>query len=64
MAIHIERRSDDVRVVIIDRPDRRNAIDATRKLAGEGHPRTWPDELRMDSATIENVTRRWAEYGL
>lgn len=28
MAILIERRTDDVRVVVIDRPDRRNAIDA------------------------------------
>jgi enoyl-CoA hydratase len=28
MAIHIERRTDDVRVVVIDRPERRNAIDA------------------------------------
>ncbi|MGE3313560.1 MAG: UbiD family decarboxylase [Planctomycetaceae bacterium] len=38
-------------------------IDATRKLPGEGHSRSWPGDLQMDSATVENVARRWAEYG-
>lgn len=38
-------------------------IDATRKLAGEGHPRSWPQELRMDEETVEQVTRRWNDYG-
>jgi 4-hydroxy-3-polyprenylbenzoate decarboxylase len=38
-------------------------IDATRKLAGEGHPRPWPNPLRMDESISEQVTRRWNEYG-
>jgi len=38
-------------------------IDATRKLAAEGHPRPWPSELRTSVTVDEQVTRRWAEYG-
>jgi 4-hydroxy-3-polyprenylbenzoate decarboxylase len=30
-------------------------IDATRKLAGEGYTRTWPELLKMDSAVKERV---------
>jgi len=39
-------------------------IDATRKLSEEGHPRAWPDDVRMDDATIELVRKRWKEYGI
>ncbi len=39
-------------------------IDATRKLAEEGHPRLWPDPIEMSAETKEKVTRRWSEFGL
>ena len=39
-------------------------VDATRKLPAEGHGRGWPEEIRMDDATRELVTRRWKDYGL
>ncbi len=39
-------------------------IDATRKLPEEGHPRPWPEELRMTEEVVERVTSRWKEYGL
>lgn len=39
-------------------------IDATRKIAGEGQVREWPDEIEMTAAMKEEVTRRWGEYGL
>ena len=38
-------------------------IDATRKIPGEGAVREWPNEIQMDAATVEKVTRRWKEYG-
>jgi 4-hydroxy-3-polyprenylbenzoate decarboxylase len=38
-------------------------IDATTKIAPETH-RIWGRPIRMDDATIEQVNRRWAEYGL
>lgn len=39
-------------------------IDATRKIAGEGIVRDWPDELTMSPEILDRVTRRWSEYGL
>ena len=39
-------------------------VDATRKLPAEGHSRIWPEEIVMDDATRELVTRRWKDYGL
>jgi 4-hydroxy-3-polyprenylbenzoate decarboxylase len=39
-------------------------IDATRKFPEEGHPRPWPDEMLMSADVIQQVTQRWAEYGL
>ncbi|MFQ5806719.1 MAG: menaquinone biosynthesis decarboxylase [Phycisphaerae bacterium] len=39
-------------------------IDATRKLAGEGPVRQWPDEIEMSAEIKELVTQRWREYGL
>ncbi len=38
-------------------------IDATKKIPGEGHVRDWPNEIDMDQATIDLVTKRWKEYG-
>jgi 4-hydroxy-3-polyprenylbenzoate decarboxylase len=38
-------------------------IDATHKLPEEG-ARPWPEEIRMSPEIEEQVTRRWAEYGL
>ena len=38
-------------------------VDATRKWPGEGVVRDWPEEIAMDTETIEKVTRRWKEYG-
>jgi 4-hydroxy-3-polyprenylbenzoate decarboxylase len=39
-------------------------IDATRKGADEGYRRDWPPEIRMDAATRDRVSERWAEYGI
>lgn len=39
-------------------------IDATRKLAGEGVVREWPEELTMSADIEALVARRWGEYGL
>jgi len=39
-------------------------IDATRKIAGEGPVREWPDEISMTPEVVARVTRRWGEYGL
>lgn len=39
-------------------------IDATRTWPEEGHGREWPDEIVMDPAVKDQVTRRWGEFGL
>ena len=39
-------------------------VDATEKLAEEGHPRGWPEVISMSPEVKDQVTRRWAEYGL
>jgi 4-hydroxy-3-polyprenylbenzoate decarboxylase len=39
-------------------------IDATRKWPTEGFQRPWPDEVTMDDATKELVSKRWKEYGI
>ena len=39
-------------------------VDATAKLADEGHPREWPAPIVMTDEVKQLVTRRWAEYGL
>ncbi len=38
-------------------------IDATKKIAGEGQIREWPEELEMLREVKELVNRRWTEYG-
>jgi len=42
----------------------RLGIDATRKFPEEGHPREWPDALKMDDRIRSIVSSRWSEYGL
>ena len=37
-------------------------LDATRKWKSEGYNREWPDEMNMDAATSELVSRKWAKY--
>ncbi len=39
-------------------------VDATAKLPEEGHTRGWPELIQMDPKVREQVTRRWAEYGI
>ena len=39
-------------------------IDATKKIASEGHLRAWPDDVKMSKEIKELVTGRWKEYGL
>ena len=39
-------------------------IDATRKTAGEGPVRDWPEEIEMTGTVKELVTQRWREYGI
>jgi 4-hydroxy-3-polyprenylbenzoate decarboxylase len=39
-------------------------IDATRKIAGEGVVREWPEELVMSDEIKQRVDRRWSEFGL
>ncbi len=41
----------------------RLAIDATRKLPGEGALAAWPEELTMTREIIYLVEQRWKEYG-
>ncbi|MDP8960989.1 MAG: menaquinone biosynthesis decarboxylase [Actinomycetota bacterium] len=40
------------------------AVDATRKTAAEGYPRTWPPDVVQDPDVAAGVTRRWEEFGL
>lgn len=42
----------------------RIGIDATRKHADDGHPRDWPEALRVDEETQTNIEERWSEIGL
>ena len=39
-------------------------IDATRKIAGEGVVRDWPEELETSEAVRQLVEKRWSQYGL
>jgi 4-hydroxy-3-polyprenylbenzoate decarboxylase len=39
-------------------------IDATRKLAGEGIIRPWPDLIKMPESVKQRVEQRWGEYGI
>ncbi|MDD3364691.1 MAG: menaquinone biosynthesis decarboxylase [Syntrophomonas sp.] len=39
-------------------------IDATKKWAGEGHLREWPEDIKMSKEIIDLVNTKWSEYGL
>ncbi|MCU0522170.1 MAG: menaquinone biosynthesis decarboxylase [Anaerolineae bacterium] len=39
-------------------------IDATAKLPEEGHPRPWPEVVRMDPAVKARIDALWGELGL
>ena len=39
-------------------------IDATAKLPEEGHPRPWPEVVRMDPAVKVRIDALWSELGL
>ena len=39
-------------------------LDATRKLADEGHPRAWPLPLQHSDELRALVAERWIELGL
>ncbi len=39
-------------------------VDATRKWASEGHPREWPEEIRMSPEVVQLVSKKWRDYGL
>lgn len=39
-------------------------IDATRKMAGEGHNREWPPDVEMSMDIKALVDRKWGEYGI
>ena len=39
-------------------------IDATRKWAGEGFTRPWPDVIRMSPEVVSRVDELWKKAGL
>jgi 4-hydroxy-3-polyprenylbenzoate decarboxylase len=39
-------------------------IDASAKSAEAGHPRGWPEEIKMSQEIKQLVDRKWAEYGI
>ncbi len=39
-------------------------IDATRKLPGEGHSRSWPEQLSLPENILKLIETKWKEYGL
>ncbi|NQT60877.1 MAG: menaquinone biosynthesis decarboxylase [Bacteroidetes bacterium] len=42
----------------------RLGIDATRKGVLDGHEREWPEDITMSPDMVDQVTRRWKEFGL
>jgi len=48
------------------RPDfgSKMGVDATRKWAGEGFDRPWPDEIVMDASTKKRIDAMWSKLGL
>ncbi|MBF0460017.1 MAG: UbiD family decarboxylase [Magnetococcales bacterium] len=57
----IATRADPGRDMVLERETGRFALDATVKSATG---RVWGRVLRMEGEMVEQVTRRWAEYGL
>ena len=43
--------------------DGKIALDATKKLPGEGLTRPWPDDITMSPEMTARVDARWEEYG-
>ena len=43
--------------------DGKIALDATKKLPGEGLTRPWPDDITMSPEMAARVDARWEEYG-
>ncbi len=39
-------------------------IDATKKVAGEGHDREWPDDIEMDGVTKSKIDLIWPKLGI
>ena len=39
-------------------------IDATRKIAGEGHDRAWPEDIRMNPDVIRRIDDIWGRLGI
>lgn len=39
-------------------------IDATRKIAGEGHDRAWPEDIRMSEEVVKKIDRIWGKLGI
>jgi 4-hydroxy-3-polyprenylbenzoate decarboxylase len=39
-------------------------VDATAKLKEEGYTRVWPEEIKMDEATVKKVDAVWEGLGL
>lgn len=39
-------------------------IDATKKWAGEGFTREWPDEIKMSPEVVKRVDEKWPQFGL
>jgi 4-hydroxy-3-polyprenylbenzoate decarboxylase len=48
----------------VPRYGNRLGVDATRKLAEEGHTREWPKDLVMDEEVRRRVDARWGSYGI
>jgi 4-hydroxy-3-polyprenylbenzoate decarboxylase len=41
----------------------RVGIDATKPFPEEGRTRAWPDDIKMDEGVVQQVLRRWGEFG-
>jgi len=39
-------------------------IDATRKIAGEGHDREWPEDIKMSPEVRAKISGLWGELGI
>jgi len=39
-------------------------VDATKKIAGEGHDREWPEDIRMSPEVIARIDSLWGELGI
>lgn len=42
----------------------RMAVDATRKMEGEGIKRPWPEDITMSKEIVDLVSKKWEKYGL